>query len=73
MTQQGKPVVGAVPTIRTTRDEQPSATATDAEGTATVTWTPSGEVGFVGVGVSVTAPNGATGVGSTYFNLLTSR
>ena len=73
VTQQGKPVSGAVPTIRTTRDEQPSATATNADGTATVTWVPTGEAGFVGVGVSVTGPNGATGVGSTYFNLLTSR
>ncbi|MDP8924967.1 MAG: SH3 domain-containing protein [Chloroflexota bacterium] len=73
VTQQGRPVAGAIPTIRTTRDEQPSASATSADGTATVTWTPAGEAGFVGVGVSVTAPNGATGVGSTYFNLLISR
>ena len=73
VSQQGKPVSGAIPTIRTTRDEQPTAVATDADGTSTVTWSPSGDAGFVGVGVSVTTASGASGVGSTYFNLLASR
>src|SRR5262249_52774830 len=70
VSKNGQPVSGAQVTVKTSpTGETPQASATDGGGKTTVTWTPTGSPGFIGVGVSALGSDGSAGVGGASFEI----
>lgn len=66
----GQPVPNALVTVKTSpTGESPAAPPTNSEGKTSVTWTPSGNPGYIGIGVSVLAPDSSSAVGGASFEL----